>query len=425
MAATDGNERAPGGAGRDTGLDSLRALVLGAVIVVNMLTISGLAYLTPEARAEALGPFDRVLWRGLDVLLEGKALAAFSFLFGLSLSLILRSAAAQGEAPGVLFLRRLLVLAGFGLFNALFLFWADILMSYAALGLVLPLAARFSQRVLTGAGVALLASGPLVLGLGGFARPEPVPQGHVGNLEAYASPAYGDTVRQNLDMVLNATDGVDSLLLLRLFMLSGLFLLGLAAGRSGIMARPGCGADARAPWLRRGLGLLALGLVLQLGAGAGATVIAALAVLHAPVMALGYLLVLGHVLGRPGAAWVHAALAPLGRMSLTGYLMSAALGGAVFYGWGLGLIGQLGTAQVVLVALGIVALLAGFARFWFARFLFGPWEWLWRTLTRLQVQPQMRRGALRHGGRRRGRRARGQPTETAAGAAGPPGHQTV
>jgi len=385
MAALEGGAQTSAGAGRETRLDTLRALVLSAVIVVNMLTISGLAYLTPDARAEALGPFDMALWHGLDVLFEGKALAAFSFLFGLSFSLILRSAAAQGEAPGMLFLRRLLVLAGLGLFNALFLFWADILMSYAALGLVLPLAARFSQRVLVGAGAALLASGPVILALGGFARPEPVPQGHVENLEVYASPAYGDTVRQNLDMVLNATDGVDSLLLMRLFMLSGLFLLGLAAGRSGMLKRLRAGVPVS--WLGAGAALMGLGLGLQLGAGAEATLVAALGVLHAPIMALGYLLVLGYLLGSARTGWVHRALAPLGRMSLTGYLMSAALGGAVFYGWGLGLIGTLGTAQVLLVALASIALLAGFARLWFAWFLFGPWEWLWRSLTRMQVQP--------------------------------------
>jgi len=92
---------------------------------------------------------------------------------------------------------------------------------------------------------------------------------------------------------------------------------------------------------------------------------------------------------------LRALLAPLGRMSLTGYLMSAALGQLLFYGWGFQFIGRLGTTEVVLVAAGIFAMLLGFAQFWFRHFLYGPWEWLWRSLTRMQAQPLLSRQALR------------------------------
>ncbi len=368
---------------RNAQIDTLRAVVLAGVIIVNMLTISGLAYLTPDMRVDMLGALDLAMWRGIEVLLDGKALAAFSFMFGLSFGLILHANRGADHVPRLLFLRRLLVLCAFGAFNALFLFWADILMTYAVLGLILPLAARLPQRVLIGAGGGMIVAGPVVVAVGRFDPPVPVPQGHIDNLEAYASSQYADTVSQNLQMVLSAGDGIDSLMLLRVFMLSGLFLLGLAAER---LVRRGVLVAHRRMLLRWGALLIALGFGVQmLPADAAGT--AALRTLNAPLMALGYLLVLARLLQGARSTWLLRALAPLGRMSLTGYLLSAALGQAVFYGWGLQLIGSMGTVQVLLVALAIYGVLAGFAQIWFRHFVYGPWEWVWRSLTRFEMQP--------------------------------------
>ncbi len=375
--STSGAERE-----RHTLVDTLRAIVLAAVIVVNMMTMAGLAYMTPELRAAMLGPFDLAAWRFMTVFLEGKALAAFSFMFGLSFSLIMRRAARADGPAALMFLRRLAVLGVIGLFNAVFLFWADILMSYAALGVILPLAARLSARVLLWISGALMLAGPAVLGLAGLERPKPVPKGHLDSLDAYASSSFVDTIRQNWHMVMNAAEGGDSMLVLRFFILSGLFLLGLAVGKSGLLRRL---PEYRDRLLRGGVVLLALGLGLKLMPEAAGVM--SVRYLNTPVMALGYLMLLAHLLQRPGAAPLHQALAPLGRMSLTAYLMSAALGQAVFYGWGLQLIGQLGTVQVAGVALGIFTVLAVFAQLWFRHFLYGPWEWVWRSLTRLEVQP--------------------------------------
>ena len=54
---------------------------------------------------------------------------------------------------------------------------------------------------------------------------------------------------------------------------------------------------------------------------------------------------------------------------------------AIFYGWGLGLLGQVGTAGLAgFVLLGWTVML-GWSKPWLARFGQGPLEWLWRHLT--------------------------------------------
>jgi len=376
---------------RNTRIDAVRAVALGVVIIMNMMTLSGLAYLSPAARAEMLSALDLATWNFLTVFFDGKALAAFSFMFGLSFSIILQRIRPQGEAATLQVMRRFLVLAALGAFNAVFLFWADILMTYAALGLLLPLAARLSQRVTVGLGAALLLAGPVSLALSNAGPPVPVPEGRYDSLEAFASSNYMDAISQNLSMVTGATDAVTGMLLLRLFMLSGLFLLGLAVGRSTL---PSQFFALRGVMIRAGALCLAVGLAFGLalrwievpqGIWFGLY-------LETPLMALGYLMLLTAALHGPTLGWLHRMLAPLGRMSLTGYLTSSAIGQALFYGWGLQMIGKTGTLAVVALSIGVVLVLVGFAHLWFRYFVYGPWEWLWRSLTQLRYQPMQARG---------------------------------
>jgi uncharacterized protein len=80
-------------------------------------------------------------------------------------------------------------------------------------------------------------------------------------------------------------------------------------------------------------------------------------------------------------------LAPVGRMALTNYLMHTVFNLLIFYGYGLGLLGKVGTTFCVALSLAIFALQIVYSRWWLSRFRFGPAEWLWRALTYGKVQP--------------------------------------
>ena len=74
-------------------------------------------------------------------------------------------------------------------------------------------------------------------------------------------------------------------------------------------------------------------------------------------------------------------LAAVGRMALTNYLMQSLLCLFIFTGAGLGLVGQLGRAELYLVVIGIWILQLAYSPWWLARYYYGPVEWLWRMLT--------------------------------------------
>jgi uncharacterized protein len=98
------------------------------------------------------------------------------------------------------------------------------------------------------------------------------------------------------------------------------------------------------------------------------------------------------LLTRPGGAVVER-IAAAGRAAFTNYLGTSLLMTALFYGWGLGQYGHLSRIELWIPVVVTWTLMLIWSKPWLDRFRYGPFEWLWRSLARWQVQP-MRRQAL-------------------------------
>ena len=70
--------------------------------------------------------------------------------------------------------------------------------------------------------------------------------------------------------------------------------------------------------------------------------------------------------------------------------MQSAIFGWLFYGYGLGLFGELGVAAALAIGTGIYVLQAVFSAYWLKRYLYGPVEWLWRSAMYGTRQPFLR-----------------------------------
>lgn len=81
-----------------------------------------------------------------------------------------------------------------------------------------------------------------------------------------------------------------------------------------------------------------------------------------------------------GLTGLHRALATTGRMALTVYLSQTVIATTLFFGWGFGLFGRLGRAELLLLAALILAMQVVLANLWLHRFRQGPLEGLWRWL---------------------------------------------
>ena len=89
-------------------------------------------------------------------------------------------------------------------------------------------------------------------------------------------------------------------------------------------------------------------------------------------------------------------LAAVGRMALTNYIMHSVICAFVFTGIGFSLFGKLQRHELYYVVFSIWLFQLIASPLWLKYFRFGPFEWLWRSLTYWKIQP-IRRTATSSG----------------------------
>jgi len=325
----------PAAPGRIVALDVLRGFALCGILLANVKPIAhrggdlGTEHV-PETTAATL----------LHVLVDQRFFPIFSLLFGVGFALLLRSAQRRARRPRVVLLRRLLALLVLGLLHFLLLWRGDVLTVYAALGLLVLLPSTWLPRpvVAAAAGVLLVLS---VAVFGGW---------------------YS--------------------------MIPGLFLLGSALTRYGVVAR----IDSR-PRLAAALALAFAVLAVpatavQLDAGAadqGGTAFRIAYPAAGSLTAGAYVCGLVALLGTRLAGPLTSVFRPLGRMALTNYLTATAL--VLTISGAVGGSDRWPVGAVVTVAAAILLVQWTWSVLWLRRYAQGPVEWLWRWVTWWQRPP--------------------------------------
>ncbi|GAA2887107.1 hypothetical protein GCM10010517_50940 [Streptosporangium fragile] len=306
-------------------LDALRGFAVCGIMVVN----------TWQHARGPLKPHERgmVDW-AVENLLQSRFYPIFSFLFGLSFVLFLRSAAERTEQPRAVLLRRLVALAGFGLVHQV-VNSGEVLLPYAIFGVLVLLPASFAPRFAV-----------LVLGVA---------------LTVWAVHQGGGVL-----------------------LIPGLFALGMALMEYApperllppvFLVSAVLGAVLTWLWIRTmsDFSLFYRGTYPAAGLAA------------ATAYCTGLLLLLRTRLREP----LLTALSPLGRMALTNYLMSTPI---ILLSLPLLAADPTGISVPALAA-AVLAFQIAFSRMWLARFRYGPLEWAWRSLTWMEQVPNRRVGS--------------------------------
>jgi uncharacterized protein len=110
-----------------------------------------------------------------------------------------------------------------------------------------------------------------------------------------------------------------------------------------------------------------------------------------PTLAIGYLTSIAMAVEAGLLKAIGKALANVGRVALSCYIMQSLLCTTLFYSWGFGLFNRLNAVQNLGVACGVALINVVFAALWLRWFAIGPLEWLWRSLVEGQRLP-IRRG---------------------------------
>jgi uncharacterized protein len=381
-------------------IDMVRGFALFTVLLENMYGFGADSIAWTSAT-------DKLALGVMQVFVESKSWTLFALLFGFGFALQLERARAAGVPILATYLRRLAALFAFGAAHAL-LFDGDILMLFAELGLGLLLVRRVPTRRLMLLAAALLLVFPLVRltsAREGDAEPEGIEEARAELEEArledlYAIGSLAEVAADNASAI--PADPLEDVATpesgLAVF---AMFLLGFSVGRAGLLRDiPGnAAALARVRAWGLGIGLAAMAAKQVLAVTAGYAVFqeqragpgARLAgdllfAFGTTALALGYAaaLILAAQTRRRRA--VLSPLAVVGRLSLTVYLTQTLMFTTLFYGYGFGQAFRLGPAAVTGWAVAFFAVQVIACQWWSRRFLLGPMEWLWRSLTYLGWQ---------------------------------------
>lgn len=383
-------------------LDVLRGMALLGVLVANVwFWFSGLYLRMAEFRPQLSHlTLDTATYHLISVLVSGKSIAIFSFLFGVGLAMQVLRAAAAGEDAAPRYRRRVAVLLAIGLTHGVLLWYGDILAVYALLGFALLLFRNRSDRTLLAWAALLLVVVPLAFTAWSALSHAAAAVGassagaaeRAASLDAFRSADPRRIIPQNLAWMRKTY--LSSIAMAIFPPVFGFFLLGLWAGRRRILERVTEHAAAYRRVAVWGVGVgLAAGVAYQVLRIAlakneeawAALLLSGVHVLAVVPLAAGYVAATVLLLRRPAWSRRLAVFGPVGQMALTHYLAQTVICLAIFDGGGL--IGRVGVAQALGISLAIFAAQAAVSPWWLARFHFGPVEWMWRSLTYGRAQP--------------------------------------
>jgi uncharacterized protein len=394
---------------RIASIDVLRGLAMLGILVLNIQAFSMPfeAYGNPYAYGNIEGS-NYWVFTGAMLLADMKFMAIFSMLFGAGMVLFIDRLQAAGRPAYSIHYRRMAWLLVIGVLHAYLLWYGDILVGYALCGMILVWCRRLPPWILCAGGLCLIAvSSVLMLGSGtlimNFA-PEKFMISANGSeqqlasidlqLESYTGSWGAQFAHRGMTALKGQTAGLFFFIIWRA---GGLMLLGMALYRWGVFsARRSNGFY---------VGMLAIGVLVGLPLAA-LGLLAGWSIDWQPMkvqmmtsqinywgsilVAFGWIAAI-MLLVRSGAAQrVQHALASVGRMALSNYLLQSILCTFIFYGHGLGYFGAWDRTEQMLLVLALSIAQLIWSPLWLAAFRFGPAEWLWRTLTYWKLQPMRR-----------------------------------
>ncbi len=407
-------------AARVESLDVLRGIAVFGILMMN-ITAFGLlfqAYGNPTVDGGADG-INLLVYKIINVGFEGTMRGIFSLLFGAGIVLLTQrmEQAGAGIMAAEIHFRRMLWMMLFGVIHWTLMLWTgEILFAYSLCGLVL-----FSFRKLAPRGLLVIGGALLLMAMamfyGGYhslvetrdkavaaaaataagkaptadqqkaieawkkaeGAWRPTPE-NAAEQRAWHSGSYGQAVAGQLPGSFEFQ--WVGLPLFFFFDMVPFMLIGMALLKLGMMAG---GYAIGIP-----LGLYEMNIIVS----SGFDLIAAKRAdttyeISRFAMVIGHLGLFLAVIKAGLLRALQRGLAAVGTMALSNYLMQTIICTWLFYGFGpgLGLYGQLERHELYYVVGAIWVAELAWSVIWLRYFRFGPFEWLWRSLTYWQRQP--------------------------------------
>ena len=370
---------------RNVTLDFIRGVAILGILLLN-ISAFGLpkaAYLNPAWYGN-ITLSDAWTWALLDLFAQVKFLTLFALLFGAGLQMLLPRGKRWIQS-------RLTLLVLLGFIHGL-LFWdGDILLAYGLIGLICWRLIRDAPSIksLFNTGLLLYLVGVGVLLLLGVISGSETSRAWTPDASALLYEKYWK-VNGGMEAISNRVDMMsNSLLALGAqygWQLAGMMLMGAALMRTGWLK----GEFSLRHYRRTGAGLVLLGVIINLPAVMMqwhlqwdyrwcAFLLQVPRELSAPFQTIGYAALIYGFWPQLSRLWIVSAVACVGRMALSNYILQTLICTTLFYRFGLFMKFDRLTLLAFVIPVWIVNVV--FSVVWLRFFRQGPLEWAWRQLT--------------------------------------------
>ncbi|MEK3887423.1 DUF418 domain-containing protein [Bacillus sp. FSL K6-3431] len=367
-------------------LDVLRGFSLLGILLVNMISFhSPFSYYNPY---EWFKYDDLTVYTWIDIFVQGSFYPIFAMMFGYGLVIMQERSKIKGISFWKISIRRLIVLLLFGIVHAFLIWYGDILITYAIMGLLLLLFLRFSGPILLGIGFTLyllpqLLMGALLLVASLFDDGTLADYTDIHSLQTsadtYATGTFWEiTVQRYADWSINS--GIGAIILFS-FIILPLMMIGAGAAKLHWLQNAN---KQKLRWLIILLSALPLGIAIKMLPFYTTPTISIQYIqdmIGGPILGIAYIACIILIMNNKISAKLLKPIASTGRMSITVYLMQSLIGTLIFYSYGFGLYGQVSMSTATWLAVAIYIIQVIIAEMWLSKFRYGPVENVWRYLT--------------------------------------------
>jgi uncharacterized protein len=417
------------GAERISAIDSLRGFAVLGILVMNIygFAMPFAAYNNPLLMGGTEW-YNLGTWFLTHIVFDQKFMTIFSLLFGGGLVIMWERATARGARFTPIYFRRQGWLLVIGALHGYLLWFGDILFHYALVGMFTFFFRKRQARTLIVIALLMLPVAPLMQAAGSvyfeglkaevteisrleasgvsLSEEQQAKVAEWNEMAAFMAPTE-ETVREDVEAYLGgypdivayrapmvATMQINSTLFYILWRVGGLMLLGMALMKLGILSG------------RRDIGFYRKMMLAGYGLGFPVMLYSAWTLnahqwdgmymfrigmlpnyVGSVLVAFGHIAMVMLVVKSGVLSGLVARFTAVGRMALTNYLMHTVVMTTIFYGYGLGLYGEIPRAAQMLFVAGMISFQLWLSPVWLRAYRFGPVEWLWRSLTYWRRQP--------------------------------------
>jgi len=378
-------------------VDALRGFAIVAIMLLHNLEHFDFYFLPPDLPGW-MKSLDKSIWDSMFFLFASKSYSIFALLFGLTFFIQTNNQAKKGKDFRARFAWRLVLLFAFGMFNSLF-FQGDILSIYAVIGfLLIPISKLNNKWLISIAIIMLLQPLEWTKLITAFQNPDmklanPDSWTYFGKMQEYIPKSSALNT-----WIGNITNGKKAVLLWnfengRFFIIYAMFIFGLVIGRKQLFVES---KNNNRFWIKTLISASVLFTILypirmQLPNWIeSAAIERSVLTIFSPFPDIALMLVwvsgITLLYQKIWAKKILNLVVPMGKMSLTNYVMQSIIGSTLYYGYGLALYKYTGATYSLLIALLMTMATGAFCHWWASRFKHGPLESIWHKLTWLRNQ---------------------------------------